>query len=87
MSELVLGAYWNEKHQRYNYPSIPEVDRATHLYVIGASGQGKSRFLEYLITQDLGQHGFGVIDPHGDVNADGKIPKSAEIIFPTLGRS
>jgi type IV secretory pathway VirB4 component len=67
MSNLILGAYWNDKYQRYNYPRLAEADRATHLYVIGASGQGKSRFLEFLIAQDLGRHGFGVIDPHGDL--------------------
>ena len=40
----------------------------THIYVVGKSGKGKSKFLEGLLWQfvALGQ-GFGVIDPHGDL--------------------
>ena len=40
--------------------------RSTHLHVVGASGKGKSRFLEHMIRQDI-RHGHGVcvIDPHG----------------------
>lgn len=46
---------------------IPEKDRSTHLYVIGATGTGKTKFLEFLILQDIEKgNGFGVIDPHGD---------------------
>ncbi len=42
--------------------------RSTHFYVIGATGTGKTRFLEYLITQDIDNgEGFAVIDPHGDL--------------------
>ena len=67
MSDLTLGAFWHPEKKEYKYPRIRDEDRATHLYVIGASGQGKSRFLEHLITQDIGRHGFGVIDPHGDL--------------------
>ena len=33
--------------------SAPE--RSTHLHVVGASGAGKSRFLEYLVRQDIDQ--------------------------------
>ncbi len=47
---------------------IKEKDRRTHLYVVGASGAGKSKFLEFLIRQDiLKGKGFGLIDPHGDL--------------------
>jgi hypothetical protein len=40
--------------------------RTTHMHVLGASGRGKSYFLEYLIRQDI-RNGDGVcvIDPHG----------------------
>ena len=41
-------------------------ERATHLQVVGASGRGKSRFLEHLIRQDiLNRQGICLIDPHG----------------------
>jgi hypothetical protein len=42
--------------------------RSRHMYVIGASGTGKSTLLLNLILQDLqsGQ-GIGVLDPHGDL--------------------
>lgn len=52
---------------------IPQEYRSTHFYVIGASGTGKTRFLEYLIQQDIENgFGFGVIDPHGDFVDDVK---------------
>ncbi|MGD8457499.1 MAG: TraM recognition domain-containing protein [Anaerolineales bacterium] len=42
--------------------------RATHTYVIGQPGTGKSRTLESWIMQDIvAGHGIGVIDPHGDL--------------------
>ena len=42
--------------------------RNTHFYIIGASGTGKTKFLEYLIAQDLSWFfGVGVIDPTGDL--------------------
>ncbi len=42
--------------------------RATHLWVIGQPGTGKSKLLEALILQDiLAGRGVGVIDPHGDL--------------------
>ena len=50
---------------------IPQEIRDTHFYVIGASGSGKTRFLETLIKQDIESDlGFGVIDPHGDLTED-----------------
>jgi len=43
-------------------------DRRRHLYVIGQTGTGKSRFLEGLINQDIANgYGVAVIDPHGDL--------------------
>jgi hypothetical protein len=54
-----LGLY------KYNVP-LNNLD--THIYVVGKSGKGKSKFLEGLLWQfiTLGQ-GCGVIDPHGDL--------------------
>jgi len=47
---------------------LPVAHRATHTYVIGQSGTGKSRALESWIMQDiLAGQGVGVIDPHGEL--------------------
>ena len=52
---------------------IREKDRRVHFYVVGASGAGKSKFLGFLIRQDIRKgNGFGVIDPHGDLIEDVK---------------
>ncbi|MEP7285507.1 MAG: type IV secretion system DNA-binding domain-containing protein [Chloroflexota bacterium] len=43
-------------------------EREKHLYVLGITGKGKSKFLEHLIVQDIvAGHGCGVIDPHSDL--------------------
>lgn len=53
-------------------------DRRRHLYMIGQTGTGKSKFLENLAYQDMMDgKGFAFIDPHGD-SAEmlmGAIPK------------
>jgi hypothetical protein len=68
---LDLGWYWSENKDEFQLAKIAEEDRATHLYVIGATGTGKTKFLEYLIQQDIEKkNGFGVIDPHGDLVED-----------------
>lgn len=42
--------------------------RAVHMHVIGASGQGKSKFLEHCIREDIkADHGVCLIDPEGDL--------------------
>lgn len=51
---------------------LPSEARATHLYVSGATGTGKSKFLESLIWQDMmawnkSKCGMLVIDPHGEL--------------------
>jgi hypothetical protein len=50
---------------------LPGSFRSTHMYVVGASGSGKSSLLKNLIIQDI-QSGMGiaVIDPHGDLISD-----------------
>jgi hypothetical protein len=46
-------------------------ERAAHTHVIGASGSGKSKLLEWLIRTDLGnRQGFCLIDPHGSLYRD-----------------
>jgi len=52
---------------------INEEYRSIHSYVLGASGYGKTKFLESFIIQDIkNNNGFAVIDPHGDFVDDVK---------------
>jgi len=68
---LDLGWYWSENKKEFQMAKIREKDRRVHFYVVGASGTGKSKFLEFLIRQDIRKgNGFGVIDPHGDLIED-----------------
>ena len=70
---LDLGWHYSENKDEFQLAKIAEKDRATHLYVVGATGTGKTKFLEYLIKQDIEKgNGFGVIDPHGDLIEDVK---------------
>jgi type IV secretory pathway TraG/TraD family ATPase VirD4 len=47
--------------------------RSAHFYIIGATGTGKTKFLESLIIQDIvNNEGFAVIDPHGDLTENVK---------------
>ncbi len=63
-----LGWYWSPRKTEFQLVSIAEKDRATHFYIIGATGSGKTKFIEYLIRQDIEKgNGIGVIDPHGDL--------------------
>jgi hypothetical protein len=65
---LDLGWYWSENKEEYQLAKIDERDRATHFYIIGATGTGKTKLLEFLIQQDIKNgNGFGIIDPHGDL--------------------
>jgi hypothetical protein len=51
--------------------AIPCQSRATHMYIIGTSGQGKSKFLENLIVNDIrASRGCGLVDPHADLARD-----------------
>jgi len=66
-----IGWYFSENKKEWQMAKIRERDRAVHFYVVGASGTGKSKFLEFLIRQDIvKRNGFGVIDPHGDLIED-----------------
>ena len=50
---------------------IPATIRNTHTHVIGRSGMGKSKFLEYCLLQDIeAGRGCGLIDPHALLTDD-----------------
>ena len=58
-------------HNNFVPFGIKRDDRRRHLYTVGKSGTGKSKFLELLIREDLIEgHGVGVLDPHGDLVDD-----------------
>ena len=43
-------------------------ERKIHMHVIGSSGSGKSRLLEWMMRGDLkNRQGFCLIDPHGEL--------------------
>ena len=47
---------------------LPTWDRPKHLYILGATGSGKTKLIENLIRQDiLFNRGFCLIDAHGDL--------------------
>lgn len=55
-------------HNNFVEFGVRRDDRRRHLYTVGKSGSGKSKFLELLIKEDLDAgHGVGVLDPHGDL--------------------
>jgi len=46
-------------------------DRGRHIYIVGQTGTGKSGLLELLTMSDVfHNHGFAIIDPHGDYASD-----------------
>lgn len=66
--------YRNEKVPVF----LKKEDRFRHMYIIGKSGAGKSKFIANLAAQDI-KNGDGVciVDPHGDLVDEvlGTIPK------------
>jgi TraM recognition site of TraD and TraG len=63
MKPLLLG---HDARKRRIYLN-PE-DRKIHTHVIGSSGSGKSRFLEWMMRGDLkNRQGFCLVDPHGEL--------------------
>ena len=65
---LDLGWYYSDNKDEFQMARIAEEDRASHFYVVGATGTGKTKLLEFLIQQDIVKgNGIAVIDPHGDL--------------------
>ena len=65
---------------------ISDIDRQRHMYIIGKTGTGKSKFLQSMILQDI-RSGKGVcfMDPHGDAVEEllGMIPpeRAEDVIY------
>lgn len=55
------------KHRNVETPIyMTELDRMRHMYIIGQTGTGKSKFMTNTIIQDIQQgNGVCMIDPHG----------------------
>src|SRR5215216_4236516 len=67
-SMVCLGTHGSFGLKKY---SLPVEERHTHLYSIGTTGQGKSKFLENLLVQDiLAGRGCALVDPHTDLARD-----------------
>jgi hypothetical protein len=63
---LVLGI--NEHNGAVREVTISSEQRTRHLYLLGASGSGKSNLLLNLIRQDMERgDGLCLLDPHGDL--------------------
>lgn len=66
-----LGWRYSDGRNEFQMAKVERKDRSTHMYVIGATGSGKTKFLESIIQQDIMERaGFAVIDPHGDLIED-----------------
>lgn len=76
---LVLGE--NAHNGQSTRVTLNDDQRCKHMYVVGASGTGKSTFLLNLITQDIeAGRGIAVLDPHGDLIDEtlARIPESRQ---------
>lgn len=76
-NNLVLGE--NRHGGITRQVTLSPEQRTRHMYLVGASGTGKSTLLLNLICQDIEQgQGLAVLDPHGDLIDQilGRIPES-----------
>ena len=69
LSERDVSPFGITNYHQSNQPfGIRRADRRRHLYAVGKSGSGKSKWLELLIENDIKTgKGVAVIDPHGDL--------------------
>ena len=63
---MELGEQKDEGRGIYKSVYIDSKTRSTHMHIIGASGEGKSKFMEHMIREDIiNNNGLCLIDPHG----------------------
>ena len=65
----LLGSASHPYHpNRMGNVYIDDKQRLCHLYALGATNSGKTKFIESLIRQDiLSMRGICLVDPHGDL--------------------
>jgi hypothetical protein len=64
--DFILGRNIHQGNERI--PTLNTSLRLKHMHVIGATGTGKSTFLQSCIVQDIHLgNGLAVLDPHGDL--------------------
>ncbi|HWT32007.1 MAG TPA: type IV secretory system conjugative DNA transfer family protein [Propylenella sp.] len=55
-------------HQKFVRFGIKQADRLSHMYLVGATGVGKSTLLKSVAIGDFAAgRGFALLDPHGDL--------------------
>src|SRR6266700_6043102 len=65
---LIKDPQTGEYKETGDYVDVPQASRRQGLYIIGATGTGKSGLKENLIVQDIKQgYGVCILDPHGDL--------------------
>lgn len=64
--DFILG---NNVHHGVATPvGLTSLERERHMFVVGATGSGKTNMLKYIIVQNIhGDEGVAVVDPHGDL--------------------
>jgi hypothetical protein len=68
---VALGWAWDVDIGQWQMARIPNEDRFVHMYCVGATGSGKTKWLEFLIQQEIEhRRGFGVQSPHSDLIQD-----------------
>src|SRR5436190_14368520 len=69
-SSTIRFAATNHRDPRRVF-GIKQVDRRSHMYVIGKTGTGKSTLLKTMVLQDIAAgRGLALLDPHGDLTAE-----------------
>jgi hypothetical protein len=61
---------------------IPLSTRLEHTIMVASSGWGKTQALQLLISEDIGRHGFAVIDSQGDlIRKVSRVKHDADVIL------